>query len=459
MSKRGAPAMMSVDEIRRYARGIRDEEIVVDAQLLTMIEAEVAAYRTFLREPRPQLPPPEIADVLPLMGWLILEASLAPLLRVEAGYEGVGGERRRRSEAAAELIDRAADVARALPWPVFAPRALGAIRSQALVASKRDTESGYDDAWILHQEAGERHASYLDSHGSDPSRERYVRDLGEVLLQLALAETGTACRTAERVLSRWAEGRDEGIWDEQDSERWTQRLFRQLSEGAETGARALDVASGIARRWGFTDRVDEDRLALPTSHRLPAIMTARATVLMLSMSPEMENLGRQPGDGFDSWAEARNGLINRFEECYRHIERPAVGKDGRVWPMRPEHQRSLVQLRLHLALAVPGHDFPATLALPSCLAVNPLTDEAVEAMSRWLAETDERGTQRGDANVVGSTTKPSFIRSLNALRETYGAVGGYPQWRRSWFVLDRHCNESGRRQRVEQALRDAGATP
>jgi len=449
--------MLSADELRSYARSIRDEELVVDERLLAMIESDVAAYREYLREPRPQLPPPEIADLLPLMGWLLLEASLAPLWIVEAGYESLDGERRARSEAAAALIDRAADAARALPWPEFAPRALGAIRAQALVASKRDTESGYDDAWILHQEAARKHASFLDSHGSDPSRERYVRDLGEVLLQLALAETGTACRTAERVLSRWAEGKEAGTWDEQDSAQWTQRMFRRLAEGVETGMRALDVAAGIAQRWGFTDRVTEERLALPTSHRLPAIMTARANLLMLSMCPEMADLGRMP-DGFDTWAEARGDLIARFQECYRHIERPVLREDGRPWPMRPEHERSMVQLRLHLALAVPGHDFPAELVFDPCVGINPLTEEAVEAMSGWLATPDATGTRRGDANVIGSATKPSFLRSMAALRTTYGGTGGgYVEWRRAWFVLDRHADEPGRRERVERALAEADA--
>jgi hypothetical protein len=447
--------MMSADELARYARSIRDGNTVVDARLLTRIESDVAAYRRYLRQPRPQLPPPEIEKLLPPMGWMILEASLAALQQVEAGYESLDGERRERSESAAELVDRAADAARALPWPEFAPRALGAIRSQALVASKRDTESGYDDAWILHEEAKQRHASYLDSHGSDRSREWYVRSLKEIQVQLALAETGTACRTAERVLSRWIEDREKRLWAEEDSPRWTQRMFQQLSNGAETGARALDAVTEIAQRWGFTDRVNAERLALPTSHQLPAIMTARAILLMLSMSPEMERLGRAPGDGFDSWAAARDDLIRRFEECYRHIERPVVGQDGRPSPLRPEQQRSVVQLRLHLALAVPGHDFPATLVFAPCLAVNPLTDEAVEAMSQWLAETDDRGRQRGDANIIGSTTKPSFIRSLNTLRGIYGAFGGYAKWRRDWFVLDRHAREPERRTWVERALAEA----
>src|SRR5690349_18945277 len=67
MPKRGGPAMMSADQLRRYARSIRDETMDVDARLLTMIESDVAAYRGYLREPRSQLPPPELAELLPLM--------------------------------------------------------------------------------------------------------------------------------------------------------------------------------------------------------------------------------------------------------------------------------------------------------------------------------------------------------------------------------------------------------
>jgi hypothetical protein len=63
--------------------------------------------------------------------------------------------------------------------------------------------------------------------------------LDEVFLQLALAETGTACRTAERVIGRWAEGITAGDWTLQHETHWTQRLFRQLAEGVEVGERAL----------------------------------------------------------------------------------------------------------------------------------------------------------------------------------------------------------------------------
>ncbi|WP_377567573.1 hypothetical protein [Micromonospora sonneratiae] len=447
--------MMSVEQLRDYCPKIRRNQLAVDEHLITMIEADVQEYRSYLREPRPQLPPAELAELLPLMGWLILEASLSRLWEITAGYEALSGPQRERSEAAVELIARAADAARSLPWPEFAPRALGAIRAQALAASKRDTESGYDDAWILHQEAKAKHDSYLDSHGSDPASERYVRDLGEVLLQLALAETGTACRTAERVLGQWAEGKVEGTWTEADSARWTQRMYRQLADGAEIGTRALAIARGIEERWGFTHYVSEDRLALQTSYRLPAIMTARAILLMVSMGPEMEALGRLPGDGFENWAEARGDLLKRFEDAYRYIERPAHNENGEPWPLLEDHERSVVQLRLHLALLAPGYDFAARTVFDPCVAANPFDGGAVTVMSSWLAATGDQGRQRGDANVIGSATKPSFIRSVEAVRRAFGGSSGYAEWRREWFELDRYCDADGRRGRVDQALAEA----
>jgi hypothetical protein len=44
----------------------------------------------------------------------------------------------------------------------------------------------------------------------------------------------------------------------------------------------------------FTAEVDEHRLALATSYRLPAVMTARALLLMYTLTPALENLGIAP---------------------------------------------------------------------------------------------------------------------------------------------------------------------
>jgi hypothetical protein len=77
-------------------------------------------------------------------------------------------------------------------------------------------------------------------------------------------------------------------------------------------------------------------------------------------------------------------------------------------------------------------------------------------MSDWLAGSVD-GKQRGDANVIGSATKPGFIRSVETCRAAAGAAAdGYVRWRRDWPMLDRYESEPGRAQRVEQALSIAG---
>ena len=443
--------MMTAEEIRKLALGIRARTNAVDDDMVDMIKWDVEEYREFLADPRPQLPPAEIAEHLPLMGWLIYEASIEQLWAVAPAFESLRGEKGKESRTAAELIMRLANAARRLPWPEFAPRALGAIRAHALVESKRDSEIGYDTAWIVHEEARTKHASYVDSHGNDPALRRYVLDLDEVMLQLALAETGTACRTAERVLGLWAEELETSkpAWTEKDSARWTQRMFRQLSEGAAIGEHALSAAERIKER-GFTFHVDENRMALPTAFRNPAIMTCRALLLMYSMCPEMEALGRDPAK-FDSWSKFQSDLIRRFDKAFNYLRQPVKKEDGNDWPLLFDHRRSMVQICLHLALLTPGHDLKKDLVADQDLTLRVLDDAAVEAMSTWLADIID-GKQRGDANTIGSTSKPSFIASVEACRKDPGASANYREWRRRWFKLDRYADWPGRRQRIEAIL-------
>src|SRR5262249_30287120 len=162
--------------------------------------------------------------------------------------------RRQRSNNAGRLVRAFAEQARALPWPHFAPRALGAIRADALVSSKRDTAQGYNEAFTLHKEAYERYESYREIHGDRPGRERYQLPLKEVLLQLALAETGTACRTAERVIGRWSEELEAQtpLWNSGDEDLWVQLMFKDLLAGVTIGGRALAEAAEIERTYGFS---------------------------------------------------------------------------------------------------------------------------------------------------------------------------------------------------------------
>ncbi|MGH3695037.1 MAG: hypothetical protein ACRDRX_13800 [Pseudonocardiaceae bacterium] len=383
------------------------------------------------------------------MGWLIYEASWILLRRISPAFELLGGEQQAESEAAIALIVRLADATRRLPWPELAPRALGAIRAQALASSKRDTERGYDDAWVLHRECRAKYLSYKESlTGADP---RYLLALDETLIQLTLAETGTACRTAENVIGRWSEGIGNQLWRAQDEAPWIQRMFRELCDGAAGGEEMLDLVARIERKNGLVRKVDEERFALVTAYRNPGIMTARALLLLVPMCTEMEKLSRRPPGKNESWDEAREDLLIRFEHAYCAIERSAENAEGKSWPLIADHKRSVVQLRLNLALLAPGRSLPSKLTFDPCLDMDPLDYRAVEALSRWLAEPVD-GKRRGDANAIGSATMPSYIRAVEACRAKLGADDGYRQWRSQWFELDRYSDDPGRRTRVEQAL-------
>jgi hypothetical protein len=436
---------------------------IADDVLAEEIQENIEGYREVYAKARAgdsieaaQEPPKDLAEGLWLMGWLIYEASWQRVRDASPGFESLAGERRESSEAAARLVRRFADQARALPWPHFAPRALGAIRADALVSSKRDTAQGYNEASTLHREALERYMSYREIHGDRPDRERYRLGLQEVLLQLALAETGTACRVAERVIGRWSEEleSENPLWNTEDESFWVQVMFKDLVAGVAIGGRALHEAAEIERKHGFSQEgVTEDRLALPTAFQNPGIMTARAALLVLALCPEMERLGQEPELGCETWADMREALLRQIKDAYQAIEKPVVDQDNRPVPLNRDHQRSLLQIRLNLGLLAPGFDLPSTLDFVPCLAANPLDEAVVEALSACLAERSADGQQRGDANMIGSAIMPAFIFSVEECRGLYGVDHGYREWRQRWLVLDRYAGEDGRAERVQAALR------
>lgn len=445
---------LSVEQIHERAEGVRHKTQPIDADLVDAVEHEVERLREVLEEHPQQRPPTEVRVRLRMLGWLIYEASMGLLWNIAPAFESLRGEKGEQSRADAELVVRLADAARELPWPEYAPRALGAIRAHALVESKRDTELGYDAAYMYHQEAREKQSSFLDSLGDEPDREQYILDLNEVLLQLGLAETGTACRTAERVLGLWAEELDkpeeERIWGAEESGTWTLRIFRQLHDGATIGERALTVAKSIEDNHGFTFEVNEKRLAMPTAYRNPAIMTCRALLLVYSMCPEMEQLGEDAIGGV-TWKEFRGKLIERFDGAFEYLRQPVKRADGSDWPLLFDHLRSMVQICLHLGLLIPAHELSRDLVVDDTLTLRCLDDDAVEAISRWLA-TEVDGKQRGDANIIGTASKPSFIASVEDCRTDRGTAADYRVWRREWFELDRYAKTPGRRERMFSIL-------
>lgn len=442
------------------AAGPPEDTPPIDDALVSWIEAEVREYRAkFFTRPVPQLPPEPLRELLPAMGWLIYEASLSPLWSLPVAYDTAPEPQHGEFLQTAELIRRLANVARHLVWPEFGARALGAIRVEALVESKRDSEEGFDNAWILHNEAAEKYETYLDTLGREPDRKRFARDLDEVFLQLALAETGTACRTAERVIGRWREdfSPDDAEAERHHSQNWIQKIFLRTMEGVETGEQALAVAERIGGEYHFTHRVTVSALTLVTGLRNPSIMTCRAILLAYSLCPAMKGLGRIPPAGSATWEDFQQSLLGRFDVALRPLLKEVRKADGSLWPLSADHSRSLVQICLHLGLVSPGHELPEVVHGPGGLTLHVVDDEAVETMSAWLAalvRTDATPPrkQRGDANIIGSSSMPDFNASVEACRRDAGAAADYTAWRVRWFELDRYANDEGRRAEIAEIL-------
>ncbi|GAA3250542.1 hypothetical protein ACFO1B_40240 [Dactylosporangium siamense] len=445
--------MLGVEELRKLCEDFRYNGRETDDDVVEQIRVDVQSYRDeFFVNPVPQVPPPPLLERLPLMGWLIYEASWQALQQIKAAFESLDEARRIPSVCAYRQVKHLANAARGLVWPEFAGRALGGIRAHALAESKRDTEEGYDEAYIVHLEVAERHQVCVDSHGNHPDRVRYLIDLDEVVLQIALAETGTACRTAERVIGRWSEQ-----FADEDEQQWVQRMYGSLANAVNTGERALGAAKRIRETYPPAFRVDEFRLSMVTGARNPGIMTARAILLFLALGPAMEAAGRKPTRAA-TWSAERSALLGLFTRAYRMIEALVIDDAGRTVPLAQAHQRALVQLRLNLALLVPGHSLPSLETFAPCLKPDPLDDHAVEVMSVWLASKDGAGGPN-HGSAIGAATLPLFVQSVIALRsltET-GDGDGYQAWRRTWFELGRFAGEPGRRDLVGEALEIAAS--
>jgi hypothetical protein len=443
--------MLTADQLRESCYAIRKREAGCDEELVAAIEADIQEYRLARTQ---QLPPDYLVDRLPLMGWLMYEATWNALLLIP--------DRRAQRQAVAEanhkLIARVANAARNMPWPEYAIRSLGAFRSLALAESKEDTEEGYVRAQMAHLEARGRHATALTYHRDADAKGEHHRALDEMLVQLALAETGTACRTAERMVGLWdvqTKGKSETETQQLGEER-TQDLFDQLSGGIDIGELALEAADRVNRHHGFVNEVSEEGLALPTSFINPGIMTARAVLLTLALYPEMARLGRFPLSDDDTWDQTRQRLGELFDKTYEYIERPIVDSHGNLSELRDDFKVQIVQIRLNAALLMPGHRLPSEHDFAPCLAHEVLDDSAIEAMCAWLTEPiedqDGRQRQRGVHRGIGSATMPAVIDGIEACRVAFGGRPGYRNWRARWFVLDSHINEPGRAERVETLL-------
>jgi hypothetical protein len=443
--------MRSPEELEALCVAIRTKKGAPPAEeLLAIATEEFGHFCAAVPEEIPQLPPDHLVKSLWSFGWLLYELSWSLTPSVQARYEALDDEAARTSVTAAEQIDKLADIARDLPWPEYAPRALGALRSQALAHSKRDTEAGFRRAWMLHEEANELWANYRENHKGDS---RYEKALDETMIQLWLAQAGTSCRTIEQTVGRWAESIRDRDFEPSDEDRLMQQMFDRLWNGMAFGEEALRVAEEIDTTYGLAYEVTRENLALVTAFRNPGIMTARAALLLLPLSQAMQSLGRLAPQGYADWPAARDALLQRMQDSYEKIERPVVNSRNEPVDLVADHQRSVVQIRLNLALVAPNYELPSKLDFAECVTRTRLDDAAVQSLSEWLAM--PQGTRRHNANVIGTATMPSYIIGVEAMRADYGVPSGYRAWRRQWFELDRYAAEEGRRALFKQALGDA----
>lgn len=443
--------MRSPEELDALCFAIRNKKDAPPGEELVAIATEeFDAFCAAVPEKIPQLPPDELVEPLWSFGWLLYELSWSLTPSVKARYEALDNEAARSSVAAAKQIDDLAEFARDLPWPEYAPRALGALRSQALAHSKRDTEAGFRRAWLLHQEANDLWKNYRENHKGNS---RYEKALDETMIQLWLAQTGTSCRTIEHTVGRWAESvRDKDI-EPHDEDRLVQQMFDRLLSGVSVGEEALRVAAEIDTMYGLAHEVTQENLALITAYRNPGIMTARAALLLLPLSQAMQSLGRLPPREYADWPAAREALLQRMRDSYAKIEKPAFDARNEPVALILAHQHAVVHIRLNLALVAPNIELDSELDFAECVTRTRLDDAAVQSLCEWLAT--PQGGRRHNANLIGTATMPSYITGVEAMRADYGLSSGYRAWRRQWFELDRYAAEEGRRALVEEALGDA----
>lgn len=444
---------LTEEELRRFAEEVRSGR-EVDEEFVRRIEATARKLREASDKSPSLVPPEDLQETLWLLGWLMYEAAWQLTRRVKAGWGIAAGAKGAASEAAHDLIMRLTTAYITMAWPHWAPRGLAVLRSAALSFSKQDTRAGYVQAWERHEEAQRRFVEYWESTQNAPERLRV--GLLEAHLQLRLAETGTACRVAERTLAQWDDDPQIGP-DEFDSRASLQAMFDILYTGSRSGTEALQIARLIRDEYELVERVDVARMALLTALRNPAIMTARAYLLMLPLTIALEREVTLPPQDYESWEAARSGMLDAFEAAYRDLEAEVIRRDGQPVPLSDDHLRSLVQLRLNLALIRPGTELETRLE-DAALARTTLDDAAAEKLAQWLID-NAPPDGRNDANVIGAVVLVDYIALVEKLRERSGSPrGGYLSWRRRWLQLDRYIeDDSERRGIVEAALDQAEA--
>ncbi|GAA4758649.1 hypothetical protein [Gordonia alkaliphila] len=386
------------------------------------------------------VPPDELVVELRLLGWAIYEATRVAVNDIKPAYAALERAEQEVSLAAVEQIKELAHLAQTLPWPEFSLRALGAVRCLALAHSKKDTVDGYVDAWLIHEALDKLVTRRTDEINSgvwsdSPHQPDLKGDAYELAEQHHLAQAGTACREPELDLCRWVEWVESGLRDDDDQDETIIRLSLRLQLGIMSGERAMDLVDTVVDEYEIPANKDEKRLLGPNSKQNPAIMTARAYLLLLPMCPRLADYELPPPGEVEGWDEYTQELIRGFEKAYAQIEEAHPRLLTHSRSLDPAHLRSIIQLRLTYLLLFPGRRLGTELAAAEVGEGCDLDD--LDSLSAWLAG------QRADANVIGSVNMPEYLLGIDELR----GDEEYRVWRERWPMLDRFGDEPGRDER------------
>lgn len=396
------------------------EHKVGEVEVSLAEEAAEVLRRAKEQWPEDTAPPSEVARDLSHVGWLVYVTSWEILQAVETNWSGLRGERLAKAQRGMALLRRLDDAARLLPWPEYAPRALGAYRTHALGLSKEDTADSYRDAWSLHRQADGMYTKFRLKVQKDA---KLTRALDEVQVQLRLAETGTSCREPEQIVTMWHTSDDVTGGLEVREEEAFVRMLQGLERGTAHGNEAIGLLQRLDAEDPFGTEVDEFRLLTRSNYRNPGIMTARAHLIMLPMTTLMEAWELPATHGHNSWDDARKHLLDSAIVAYAVTEQELAEK------FRDDHLRQMVQLRLMLAIVAPGIELTSALEEFSQLPAM-LDADAVTALSDWLRAGDH------DANIIGSAMMPAYLAGLHLLIGPQ-RWSSYVDWRIEHIRLDK----------------------
>lgn len=351
----------------------------------------------------------------------------------------------RQAEQQIQLLEQLDHAARILPWREYAPRALGAIRSKGLAASKKNDQQGFLDAWSFHFEAEEMYKDFREAlfMATDPGIRDFAFELDSVQQQLLLAQTGTSCRQAERA---FALDEESGSVDAQAAQRVFEYLFSALEDGAFSGREAIRVLEHVEHGYGLVTKANNTHLLGPQNFRNAGCMAARANLLLLPMATAMDRWSRPKPVGYDSWDAYRGEIEQQIVVACRAIERE------RTQALRLDHLRQIAFIRLSLAFLAPRLRIRTSLQLVDSSdgltwkfsgQETPLVldDEACGRLSSWLA-TDQ--SDKGDDIIIGSVNMPAYFEALHIHMTQAKTWDRYVQWRTDWPQLDRHQSHARR---------------